>query len=64
MVPLRTWGEDQRREENHHYQQQQQLKTMRSGRGGVMVSEVLVHGHFARLILACGESEDQNRTVG
>lgn len=29
-----------------------------------MVSEVLVHGHFARLILACGESEDQNRTVG
>lgn len=29
-----------------------------------MVSEVLVHGHFARLILACGESEDPSRIVG
>lgn len=28
-----------------------------------MVSEVLVHGHLARLILACGESEHDSRTV-
>lgn len=28
-----------------------------------MVSEVLVHGHFARVVLACGESEDQSRIV-
>lgn len=30
---------------------------------GLMVSEVWVHAHLARLILACGESEHHSRTV-